>query len=127
MDYQTFVSGKAHSGSEYGIEPAFMPPQMFPFQVALTEWALRHGRGAMFADCGLGKTPMQLTWAANYARHTGKPTLVITPLAVSFQTIGEPGISRERRSGNYVRRCGLGTARNIATFHALDQGVRRAR
>lgn len=102
MDYQSFVSGKAHSGSEYGIEPAFMPPQMFPFQVALTEWALRHGRGAMFADCGLGKTPMQLTWAANYARHTGKPTLVITPLAVSFQTIGEAekfGIEARRSQG----------------------------
>jgi hypothetical protein len=43
----------------------------------------------VFADCGLGKTPMQLAWAQNVQRHTGKPVLVVTPLAVSFQTEAE--------------------------------------
>lgn len=89
MSYYSFVESKAHVGADSGIEPSVMPDSLFPFQQFLTTWALRHGRGALFADCGLGKTPMQLTWGENFARHTGKPTLVITPLAVSFQTIAE--------------------------------------
>jgi len=68
-----------------------MPSFLFPFQVALTEWAIKKGRAAIFADCGLGKTPMQLVWAENVRRQTGKPVLIVTPLAVSFQTVAEAG------------------------------------
>ena len=39
----------------------------------------------MFADCGMGKTPMELVWAQNVHPHTGKPVLMLTPLAVGFQ------------------------------------------
>jgi hypothetical protein len=45
------------------------------------------GRAAIFADCGLGKTPMQLVWAENVVRKTNRPVLILTPLAVSHQTI----------------------------------------
>jgi hypothetical protein len=62
-----------------------MPDTLFPFQVALTEWAIRKGRAAIFADCGLGKTFMQLVWAENVARHTGGRVLILTPLAVAKQ------------------------------------------
>jgi hypothetical protein len=50
------------------------------------EFAVSQGRAGIFADCGLGKTPMQLVWAENMRRRTGKPVLIVTPLAVSFQT-----------------------------------------
>ncbi|MEE8308398.1 MAG: helicase, partial [Gammaproteobacteria bacterium] len=66
-----------------------MPDAAFPFQQSLIDWAIRKGRAAIFADCGLGKTLMFLTWAENAARHTGKPTLILTPLAVSSQTVEE--------------------------------------
>jgi hypothetical protein len=66
-----------------------MPEFLFDFQVHLVEWALRRGRAAIFADCGLGKTPMQLVWAENVVRKTNKPVLILTPLAVSQQTIRE--------------------------------------
>jgi superfamily II DNA or RNA helicase len=66
-----------------------MPGNLFPFQVALVEWACRKGRAAIFADCGLGKTPMQLTWAENVARKTEGRVLILTPLAVAFQTVNE--------------------------------------
>jgi hypothetical protein len=66
-----------------------MPASLFGFQKFLTTWAIRQGRGAMFADCGMGKTPMQLTWAQNVYLHTGHPVLVVTPLAVSAQTEAE--------------------------------------
>jgi hypothetical protein len=56
------------------------------FQKYGVEWSIKKGRSAMFFDCGLGKTPMQLVWAENILRKTGKPVLILTPLAVSFQT-----------------------------------------
>lgn len=89
MNYAEFLDRKTHVGADHGFEPTFMPDLLFPFQVALTEWALRKGRSLIAAGCGLGKTPMQLTWAENVARHTGKPVLVLTPLAVAFQTVKE--------------------------------------
>lgn len=89
MSYEAFLASKSQLGGEHGFEPSFMPRQMFPFQSALVEWAQRKGRGAVFADCGLGKTLMQLTWAENVVRHTNGRVLVLTPLAVGAQTVKE--------------------------------------
>lgn len=85
-DYASFLEAKTQLDSATGFEPHDLPDYFFPFQVALTEWAIRQGRAAIFADCGLGKTPMQLVWAENVRRQTGKPVLIVTPLAVSYQT-----------------------------------------
>ncbi|WP_433368413.1 helicase-related protein [Actinoplanes sp. CA-142083] len=63
-----------------------MPDFLFSFQTHLVTWALRKGRPAIFADCGLGKTAMQLVWAWNVYLHTGRPVLIVTPLAVATQT-----------------------------------------
>lgn len=89
VSYAEFLAGKSQYGAQSGFEPQYVPDFLFPFQRDLFIWACRLGRGALFADCGLGKTPMQLAWGANAAAHTGKPTLVLTPLAVAFQTQGE--------------------------------------
>ncbi len=62
---------------------------MKPHQQSLTDWAIRKGRGAIYADTGLGKTIMFLTWAENIVRHTNKPVLILTPLAVAWQTVKE--------------------------------------
>lgn len=88
-DYESFLDAKKQVGAEYGFDPVWMPSQLFPFQVALVEWAIRKGRAAIFADCGLGKTAMQLTWAENVARKTDGRVLILTPLAVAFQTVNE--------------------------------------
>ncbi len=88
-DYRTFLQSKYHSGSDSGIQPLGMPAQLYDFQQALSEWAIRKGRAAIFADCGLGKTPIQLTWADNIVRHTNTPVLILTPLAVASQTARE--------------------------------------
>jgi hypothetical protein len=102
VTYAEFIAGKTQLDGDHGFEPEWMPDFLFPFQHSLVEWALRKGRGAIFADCGLGKTPMQLVWAENVRRHTGKPVLVISPLAVSYQTTLEAekfgieaGVSRD--------------------------------
>lgn len=61
---------------------------LFDFQLAITQWSLKRGRSAIFADCGLGKTPMQLEWANQVFKYNKKtlPILIFAPLAVSKQT-----------------------------------------
>ena len=89
MNYAEFLDRKSHEGAMHGFEPVFLPAELFDFQAELVSWAVRKGRAAIFADCGLGKTAMQLTWAQNVAMHTGKPVLILTPLAVAAQTVRE--------------------------------------
>jgi len=89
MNYSDFLERKRHTGAMHGFEPLWMPDFLFDFQRSLVEWAIRKGRAAIFADCGLGKTPMQLVWAENVARHTGRRVLIATPLAVAHQTVRE--------------------------------------
>ena len=103
LDYAAFLRKKAQYGRDAGFEPVWMPDFLFGFQRALVEWAIRKGRSAIFADCGLGKTPMQLVWAENVVRRENKPVLIVTPLAVSHQTIREGekfGIEVHRGGGH---------------------------
>jgi hypothetical protein len=87
--YAEFLDHKAHHGAEHGFAPVWMPDFLFDFQAALVEWALVTGRAAILADCGLGKTPMELVWAENVARQTGGNVLILAPLAVSHQMVRE--------------------------------------
>lgn len=88
-DYSTFLNRKLHEGAMHGFSPTWMPDGAFPFQCAIAEWAIRKGRAAVFADCGMGKTLIQLAFAENVARKTDGRVLVLTPLAVAFQTVRE--------------------------------------
>lgn len=89
MNYQEFLERKQHAIGMYGIEPVHIPDAMFDYQKYVTEYAIRKGRCAVFLDTGLGKTLIELTIAQNYVRHSNKPVLIITPLAVAFQFIKE--------------------------------------
>lgn len=89
MDYEQFLENKAQSDVYTGFDPVFMPDEAFEFQKYLIDWSLRKGRAANFDDCGLGKTLMQLTFAENVVRKFNQPVLLLTPLAVSPQTIAE--------------------------------------
>lgn len=88
-DYRSFIESKSQLGGEFGFKANYDHPSAYDFQTFLVEWAVRQGRAAIFADCGLGKTLMQLTWAHNVNRHANKPVLVIAPLSVSLQTVDE--------------------------------------
>ena len=87
--YVKFLDTKSDLGAFDGFPVLSMPKMAFGFQSSLIEWSCRKGRAALFADCGLGKTLMQLTFADNATRKTGKHSLVLTPLAVAAQTIEE--------------------------------------
>ena len=89
MEYQEFIEKKSQRGGNSGFKPTFVPDFLFPFQKALVEWVIEKGKAAIFADCGLGKTPIQLCWAQNIVEKTNKPVLILTPLAVGSQTVRE--------------------------------------
>ena len=89
IEYRVFLERKTHLENQSGFSPLFMPDFLFPFQRELTTWAIKKGRAAIFADCGLGKTPMQLVWAQNVVEKTCKPVLILTPLSVGAQTVRE--------------------------------------
>lgn len=90
-DYDLFLEKKqkTHILSGFDIEEKELNKKMFPFQKFITKRALRAGKYAIFADCGLGKTLMQLEWANQVNKFTGQPVLILAPLAVSGQTIKE--------------------------------------
>lgn len=89
LEYERFIAGKSSATAAAGIPSAELPGWLFPHQAALTKWALRKGRAAIFADTGLGKTAMELVWAQNVARATGGRVLILAPLAVAQQTVRE--------------------------------------
>ncbi|HIJ58699.1 MAG TPA: helicase, partial [Deltaproteobacteria bacterium] len=86
MKYNEFLKSKELFDSDSGHEPKDLNPMLFDFQSDIVAWAIRRGRAAIFADCGLGKSPMQLEWAESVHEKTGKSVLIVAPLAVSAQT-----------------------------------------
>lgn len=87
MNYEDFVKSKRRAEVATGHAPGELNEHLFDFQHAIVSWAVRRGRAAIFADTGLGKTLMQLSWADEVQSHTGGIVVVLAPLAVSEQTI----------------------------------------
>ncbi len=86
MNYTTFLESKTEVDVPTGLDHIpELNPMLFDFQKDIVTWALKRGRAAIFADCGLGKTPMQLEWA----RHIPGRVLILAPLAVANQTVRE--------------------------------------
>lgn len=86
MEYARFIESKAKMAGCVGLkEPFDIADECFDFQHDIIRWALKRGRAAIFADCGLGKTLMQLVWAKNIPGRV----LILAPLAVASQTIRE--------------------------------------
>lgn len=89
MNYASFLQSKRHSLGEFGFNPTWSPDGAFDFQQNIIEKAVRKGRIGIFADTGLGKTLINLSIAHNIVRHTNRPVLILTPLAVAFQFLAE--------------------------------------
>lgn len=89
-DYSAFVTRKLSVVQPTGIASALsLPGGLFAHQDALTRWALRRGRAAIFADTGLGKMRMELVWSDAVRKYTGRPVMIHTPLAVAQQIAAE--------------------------------------
>jgi hypothetical protein len=85
LSYAEFLESKKRVFRGDGIVPSSLPRQLFPWQAAIVRWALKKGRAAIFADCGLGKSFMQVAWA----HALGVRTLILAPLCVAEQTVSE--------------------------------------
>jgi len=88
MNYKKFLDKKIIKidNSGFDIEINKLNKNLFDFQKAIVKWSLKKGRSAIFADCGTGKTIMQLEWANQINKKYKKPILILAPLAVSQQT-----------------------------------------
>lgn len=88
MDYKEFLQNKRFvlESSGFDVDKSELNPMLYEFQKDIVRWALKKGKACIFADCGLGKTPMQLSWAFQVNKHTGGKILILTPLAVADQT-----------------------------------------
>jgi len=84
-EYAEFLRRKMWATRPSGFEPGAMNARLRPDQRLVTERALRAGRYAIFADCGLGKTLDELEWGAQVAARYG-PVLILSPLCVALQT-----------------------------------------
>jgi len=89
MRYEEFLSQKVAPPKRDGIEGALLNQHLFDWQKVCVRRALKAGRFALFEDCGLGKTIQQGAWADTVAAATNGRVLIVAPLCVSEQTIGE--------------------------------------
>lgn len=88
MKYIEFLNNKKFvlESSGFEVDKSVLNPKLFDYEKDIVRWALAKGRAAIFADCGLGKTAMQLEWAFQVSKHTGGKVLILAPLAVAPQT-----------------------------------------
>jgi len=86
MNYNEFLESKKRNQIESGFDAKDLNKNLFPFQKYVVDIACQKGRFAIFADCGLGKTLMQLSWSEQVANHTNQRVLLLAPLAVIEQT-----------------------------------------
>lgn len=89
MEYIDFLKSKKQRVIESGFTPKELNSNLFDFQSYIVTRACEMGKFAIFADCGLGKTLMQLEWANQVVKHTNKPVIILAPLAVVGQTLQE--------------------------------------
>lgn len=115
LAYADFLQRKAVVDPPTGLQklPA-LHPGLFPFQQDIVAWALRRGRAAIFADCGLGKTAMQLEWAHGIPGRV----LILTPLAVAPQTVAE-AVKFGVRDVGYARSQADATSKIVVTNYEM--------
>jgi len=87
--YRAFIANKARAMQMRGFDPRRMNVHMKAHQDASVDFALRRGSAALFLDTGLGKSLCELEWSRQVSEHTGKPVLILTPLAVAAQMVRE--------------------------------------
>jgi len=89
MSYHDFIKTKLFELKKTGFECGDLSPMLFDYQKDLVRWALNMGRCALFTMTGTGKTIMQCEWAKRVQEKTQGSVLLVSPLAVSSQTIRE--------------------------------------
>lgn len=89
QEYRDFIAARGIADMHGGMAPGRINEKAKAHQVAAIEYALEHGRAALFLDTGLGKSLCELEFARQVAEETGRPALILTPLAVAGQMVRE--------------------------------------
>jgi len=122
--YNDFLNAKAQAGGDHGFEAKELPSFLYDFQSSLLDWSLRKGRSAIFADCGLGKSPIELAWADEIHKKTGGNVLLLTFLAVTAQMERESakfGINATRsKDGTAHRGITITNYESLSKFNPSD-------
>lgn len=108
--YRAFIASRAVASQRQGFAPKPINHMAKPHQITALEFALNRGKSAAFLDTGLGKSFIELEFARQCAEETGKPSLILTPLAVAGQMVREG------------RKFGI-DARQIREQHEVGEGV----
>lgn len=89
--YQDFLQDKLSRfvPSGFDVEESVLNANLFPFQRDIVKLALKLGKFCLWANTGLGKGLMLLSWADAVARVTGGNVLVLAPLGVAKQLVRE--------------------------------------
>lgn len=117
MTYQEFLASKMERPVSAGFRPAELNSRLFPFQAHIVGEALERGRSAIFADCGLGKTFMELEFGKQVSDYTHRPVLLTCPLAVGAQTIKEAS----KFGYNDIARFGTDAAIQVVNYESLHR------
>lgn len=120
LEYRRFIAAKGKTTEGRGFDPRGAWPGLFPHQMATLQFACQRGRTAAFLDTGLGKSRVEAAAAEEFRIASGKPSLILTPLAVARQmqreceAVGvEAKVIREDAE--------VGTGVNIANYERLSK------
>ena len=124
MKYNEFLESKTivTENSGFEIDRNELNSNLFEFQKDVVKWALMKGKAAIFAECGLGKSLMQLEWANQVYKYTDKNVLILTPLAVTEQTYRE-GIKFGIESTVVEEQSDIRPGINITNYEKLDKFI----
>ncbi len=126
--YEEFLESKHIRAESVGFDASLeaLHPKLFDFQRKVVQWALEKGRAAIFAECGLGKTLMQLVWAKRVAQETYGNVLILAPLAVAEQTrkeatrFGIGGVRIDDCQDDVTQHKGCLSIANYEKLHKFD-------
>lgn len=89
QEYREFIASRANAPRLAGFAPRPINDAAKAHQTAVLDFALNMGKSAAFLDTGLGKSFIELEFARQCADETGKPSIIMTPLAVAGQMVRE--------------------------------------
>jgi superfamily II DNA or RNA helicase len=108
-------------------------PFLFDYQASIAEMAIRKRKFAVFADCGLGKSLILLSYARYVQQQIGKKrVLILTPPMVVRQLASEAAkfwgeeltVDIVKASGLQEWLCGDGSAVGITNYEALKKDTK---